>query len=156
MAKKRRSTYRPAQQTRPAQDKKTEARRALDGFINTLAYLGEASELTQASDYQRHSITRDYELLTVMYRDNWVAKRGALFMETLRLKVQEMGGTVLHIKTDSIKVQEPTEEIKNFIISYGKEYGYTFEIEDIYERICLVNDAVYIALRDKNDPGWLD
>lgn len=75
MAKKRRTTYRPAQQTRPAQDKKTEARRALDGFINTLAYLGEASELTQASDYQRHSITRDYELLTVMYRENWVAKR---------------------------------------------------------------------------------
>lgn len=75
MAKKRRGANRPVRQTLPAQDKRTEARRALDGFINTLAYLGEASDLTQASDYRRHSITRDYELLTVMYRENWVAKR---------------------------------------------------------------------------------
>lgn len=88
-------------------------------------------------------------------KDNWVAKRGALFIETLRLKVTEMGGQVVHIKTDSIKVQEPTQEIKDFIISFGKQWGYTFEVEDIYEKMCLVNDAVYIALRDKEDPGWL-
>ena len=77
--------------------------------------------------------------------DNWVAKRGALFMETLRLKVQAMGAKVVHIKTDSIKIVEPTPEVTEFILSYGKEWGYNFEIESIYERICLVNDAVYIA-----------
>ena len=88
-------------------------------------------------------------------KDNWVAKRGALFIETLRLKVTEMGGKVVHIKTDSIKVENPTEEIKQFIMDYGKQYGYTFEIESIYEKMCLVNDAVYIALRDREDPGWL-
>jgi len=88
--------------------------------------------------------------------DNWVAKRGALFMETLRLKVQAMGATVVHIKTDSIKIENPTEAVTNYILDYGKQWGYNFEVEDIYERICLVNDAVYIALRDKNDPGWLD
>lgn len=77
--------------------------------------------------------------------DNWVAKRGALFMETLRLKVQAMGAKVVHIKTDSIKIVEPTTEVTDFILSYGKEFGYNFEIESIYERICLVNDAVYIA-----------
>lgn len=76
MAKKRR----PAPQTvRKAvmvqNDKKIESRRAIDGFINTLAYLGEASELNKANDYERHSITNDYELLTVMYRENWLAKR---------------------------------------------------------------------------------
>ena len=48
---------------------------ARDGFINTLAYLGEASELTEANDYQRHSITQNYELLTTMYRENWIAKK---------------------------------------------------------------------------------
>ena len=41
-------------------------------------------------------------------------------------------------------------------MEYGKKWGYTFEIEDIYEKMCLVNDAVYIAKRDKTDPGWLD
>ena len=77
--------------------------------------------------------------------DNWVAKRGALFMETLRLKVQEMGATVVHIKTDSIKIEKPTPEIEKFILDYGKQWGYNFEVESIYDRICLVNDAVYIA-----------
>jgi len=89
-------------------------------------------------------------------KDNWVAKRGALFMETLRLKVQEMGATVVHIKTDSIKIQNPTKEVSDYIIKFGQDWGYTFEVEDIYEKICLVNDAVYIALRAKNDPGWID
>ena len=77
--------------------------------------------------------------------DNWVAKRGALFMETLRLKVQSMGAKVVHIKTDSIKIVDPTSEIEKFILDYGKQWGYNFEVESIYERICLVNDAVYIA-----------
>ena len=88
--------------------------------------------------------------------DNWVAKRGALFIETLRNKVTEMGGKVVHIKTDSIKVEEPTKEIADFILDYGKKWGYTFEIEDIYEKMCLVNDAVYVALRDREDPSWKD
>jgi len=57
---------------RVAEDKKQLAH---DGFVNTLAYLGEASMLTQANDYERHSVTSDYELLTVMYRENWIAKK---------------------------------------------------------------------------------
>ena len=89
-------------------------------------------------------------------KDNWVAKRGALFIETLRLKVTEMGGKVVHIKTDSIKVEEPTPEITNYILEFGKKWGYTFEVEDIYEKMCLVNDAVYVALRDREDPSWKD
>lgn len=89
-------------------------------------------------------------------KDNWVAKRGALFIETLRLNVTEMGGKVVHIKTDSIKVEEPTPEITNYILEYGKQWGYTFEVEDIYEKMCLVNDAVYVALRDREDPSWKD
>ena len=83
--------------------------------------------------------------------DNWVAKRGALFMETLRLKVQAMGAKVVHIKTDSIKIERPTKEVEDFIINYGKQWGYNFEIESIYDRICLVNDAVYIA-KCSDDP----
>lgn len=88
-------------------------------------------------------------------KDNWVAKRGALFMEKLRREVQARKGHVIHIKTDSIKLVKPSKEIQDFVIEFGKKYGYTFEIESKYERICLVNHAVYIALRQKDDPGWL-
>ena len=77
--------------------------------------------------------------------DNIVAKRGALFMCQLRHEIEGMGGTVVHIKTDSIKVSNPTEEIKNYILNRGKEFGYTFEIESIYTKFCLVNNAVYVA-----------
>ena len=77
--------------------------------------------------------------------DNIVAKRGALFMIDLQHAVQERGGEVVHIKTDSIKVANPTPEIEQFILDYGQKWGYSFEVEAIYKRFCLVNDAVYIA-----------
>lgn len=78
-------------------------------------------------------------------KDNIVAKRGALFMINLKHEVQERGFTVAHIKTDSIKIPDATPEIIQFVMDYGKEYGYTFEHEATYDRMCLVNDAVYIA-----------
>ena len=77
--------------------------------------------------------------------DNWVAKRGALFMIDLMLKVEEMGYTVVHIKTDSIKIANPDDRIYQFVYDYGKKFGYTFEIEHKFDRICLVNDAVYVC-----------
>lgn len=77
--------------------------------------------------------------------DNIVAKRGALFMIDLKYAVQEKGFTVAHIKTDSIKIPNATPEIIEFIHDFGKKYGYTFEHEATYEKMCLVNNAVYIA-----------
>ncbi|MCX7817556.1 MAG: DUF5906 domain-containing protein [Syntrophales bacterium] len=77
--------------------------------------------------------------------DNIVAKRGALFMIELKHAVQERGFKVAHIKTDSIKIPNATPEIIEFIKSFGVWYGYTFEHEATYDRLCLVNDAVYIA-----------
>lgn len=77
--------------------------------------------------------------------DNIVAKYGALFMINLKNEVQKRGFTVVHIKTDSIKIANATPEIIEFVMNYGKEYGYTFEHEATYNKICLVNDAVYIA-----------
>ena len=78
-------------------------------------------------------------------KDNIVAKRGALFMVDLKNAVQEKGFTVAHIKTDSIKIPNATPEIIQFVMDFGKKYGYTFEHEATYEKMCLVNDAVYIA-----------
>jgi hypothetical protein len=77
--------------------------------------------------------------------DNIVAKRGALFMVNLKHAVQERGFIVAHIKTDSIKIPEATPEIIDFVMRYGREYGYNFEHEATYDRMTLVNDAVYIA-----------
>jgi len=84
--------------------------------------------------------------------DNIVAKRGALFMINLKYEVQKRGYTVAHIKTDSIKIPNADKEIIEFVMEYGKQYGYNFEHEATYERMCLVNDAVYIA-RYKNKDG---
>ena len=88
--------------------------------------------------------------------DNIVAKRGALFMTLLKNEVEKRGFIVAHVKTDSIKVPDATEEIKDFIIKFGKEYGYTFETEANFEKFCLVNNAVYIAkFKDgKNAGKW--
>ena len=78
-------------------------------------------------------------------KDNIVAKRGALFVVNLKHEVQKRGFTVAHIKTDSIKIPDATPEIIQFVMEYGKMYGYIFEHEATYDRMCLVNNAVYIA-----------
>lgn len=78
-------------------------------------------------------------------KDNIVAKRGALFMIDLQKEVEKQGFVVAHIKTDSIKIPDATPEIIQFVMDFGKRYGYTFEHEATYDKMCLVNDAVYIA-----------
>ncbi len=78
-------------------------------------------------------------------KDNIVAKRGALFMVDLKHAVQAEGFQVVHIKTDSIKIPNATPAIINFITKFGKNYGYDFEHEVTYNKMCLVNDAVFIA-----------
>lgn len=77
--------------------------------------------------------------------DNIVAKRGALFMVNLQHEIERRNKPVSHIKTDSIKIPGADLEIIDFVTRYGKLYGYNFEHECTYDRMCLVNDAVYIA-----------
>lgn len=48
---------------------------ALDAYTNSLAFLGGANELEKANDYTRRSISQDWEMLKVLYRENWIAKR---------------------------------------------------------------------------------
>jgi energy-coupling factor transporter ATP-binding protein EcfA2 len=83
--------------------------------------------------------------------DNIVAKRGALFMVDLKNFIQEKGFTVAHIKTDSVKIPNATSELIAEVMEFGKKYGYTFEHEATYDKMVLVNDAVYVA-HDKD--GW--
>ena len=69
-------------------------------------------------------------------------------MIDLMYAVKELGYTVVHIKTDSIKIANADQKIIDFVMEFGKKYGYTFEHEATYDRICLVNNAVYIAKYD--------
>lgn len=110
-----------------------------------------ASELANAlktainSVYGLTSANFENPFRDIRNKDNIVAKRGALFMINLKHEVQSRGFTVAHIKTDSIKIPDATPEIIQFVMDYGRLYGYTFEHEATYDRMCLVNDAVYIA-----------
>lgn len=83
--------------------------------------------------------------------DNIVAKRGALFMVDLLLALRERGVTIAHIKTDSVKIPNATSEDIQFVMDFGKRYGYTFEHEDTYEKFALFNDAVYIAKKKNGE-----
>lgn len=100
------------------------------------------------SVYGLTSAAFDNAFRDVRNRDNIVAKRGALFMVDLKHEVQTRGFTVAHIKTDSIKIPDATPEIISFVMDFGRRYGYTFEHEATYDRMCLVNDSVYIARYD--------
>jgi hypothetical protein len=81
-------------------------------------------------------------------KDNIVAKRGALYMIDLKNDMKEAGHRVIHIKTDSVKIPEATKKAIDFVAKHGKRYGYDFEHEITYDKLCLVNDAVYIACKD--------
>ena len=107
--------------------------------------LAKALKIAINSVYGLTSANFDNPFRDVRNKDNIVAKRGALFMINLKHEVQRRGFIVAHIKTDSIKVADATPEIIQFIMDYGKMYGYNFEHEATYDRMCLVNDAVYIA-----------
>ena len=84
--------------------------------------------------------------------NNIVALRGALFMITLRDEIIKMGYRPISIKTDSIKIVDADEKVISFAQNLARKYGYEFEIEDIFEKICLVNDSTFIAKCAEDDP----
>lgn len=136
---------------------------ALKPYLNEeqAADLAQALKIVINSIYGLTSAAFENPFRDPRNKDNIVAKRGALFMTLLKQEVQKQGYTVAHIKTDSIKIPDATQYIMDFIIKFGKEYGYKFETEANFEKYCLVNDAVYIAkfkdpLKDKKtgDEIW--
>jgi len=111
----------------------------------TSKQLSNALKTAINSVYGLTSAGFDNPFRDIRNKDNIVAKRGALFMIDLKYEVQKRGFTVAHIKTDSIKIPNATPEIIEFVMEFGRKYGYEFEHEATYEKMCLVNDAVYIA-----------
>lgn len=107
--------------------------------------LAQALKIAINSVYGLTAANFDNPFRDIRNKNNIVALRGALFMRTLQDEVVKRGFTVAHIKTDSIKIPNATPEIIEFCMNFAKQYGYTFEHEATYDRMCLVNDAVYIA-----------
>ena len=120
---------------------------ALKPYLNEefAADLAQALKIVINSIYGLTSAAFENPFRDVRNKDNIVAKRGALFMTLLKSEVEKLDYKVAHIKTDSIKIPDASDDIINFVTRFGKEYGYTFETEANFDRFCLVNDAVYIA-----------
>lgn len=136
------------------------ARGMLDGKLTP--YLTDESNAKALAQALKIAVNSVYGLTAANFdnpfrdnrnKNNIVALRGALFISDLKREIQARGFTVIHCKTDSIKVVEPSDELEQFIMDYGMKYGYQFEVEHIFEKICLVNDAVYVAKLAKDDPS---
>ena len=137
------------------------ARAMLDGKL--APYLNDESTAKDLAQALKIAINSVYGLTAANFpnpfrdirnKNNIVALRGALFMRTLQDEVESRGFKVAHIKTDSIKIPDATPGIIDFCMQFAKQYGYTFEHEATYDRMCLVNDAVYIAkYKDGDHPG---
>lgn len=144
-----------------------EVNHILDGKLAPYVQKVKSGEMTskQLANALKTAINSVYGLTSAAFenafrdprnRDNIVAKRGALFMVNLKNEVQARGFTVAHIKTDSIKIPDADPDIIKFVMDYGKKFGYTFEHEATYDKMCLVNNAVYIARYKggKEDGKW--
>lgn len=118
---------------------------------STAKDLSQALKIAINSVYGLTSANFDNPFRDIRNKNNIVALRGALFMRTLQDEVQKRGFTVAHIKTDSIKIPNATSDIIQFCMEFAKQYGYEFEHEATYDRMCLVNDAVYIAKYENSE-----
>ena len=106
------------------------ARTMLDGAL--AKYLNDEEAAKDLAQALKIAINSVYGLTSAQFEnpfrdqrnvDNIVAKRGALFMINLKHEVQKRGFTVAHIKTDSIKIPNATQEIIDFVMEYGSYYG---------------------------------
>ena len=107
--------------------------------------LAQALKIAINSVYGLTAASFDNPFRDIRNKNNIVALRGALFMKTLQDEVESRGFKIVAIKTDSIKIADATPYIIKFCIDFAQQYGYTFEHEATYDRICQVNDADYIA-----------
>lgn len=136
-----------------------EAKKVLNGEL--APYLDNPSDMDALSKALKTAVNSVYGLTSAgfpnTFKDprnvnNIVALRGALFMAMLADEVEEKGYTVIHVKTDSIKIPDADSEIEEYCQNRAKEYGYKFDVEAKWDRICLVNNAVFIGHQTDDSP----
>lgn len=128
------------------------ARHMLNGKIapfledeSTAKDLAQALKIAINSVYGLTAAGFDNPFRDIRNKNNIVALRGGLFMKSLQDEVESRGYKIVAIKTDSIKIADIDDEIIKFCMDFASKYGYTFEYEANYKRICEINDADYIA-----------
>lgn len=128
------------------------ARNMLDGRLKP--YLNDESKAKELAQALKIAINSVYGLTAANFenpfrdirnKNNIVALRGSLFMRTLQDEVENRGFKIVAIKTDSIKIANATKDIIDFCMEFAKKYGYMFEHEATYSKMCQINDADYIA-----------
>lgn len=142
------------------------AKRMLDGRLEK--YLTDEKEADRLAGALKVVLNSQYGLTSSRYEmpqrdirnvNNIVALRGALFIKTLQDAIVDKGYSVIHCKTDSIKIPDADQSIIDFCFSFAEQYGYTFEHEATFEKMCLVTDADYVAkykwaAKSKNIGKW--
>ena len=118
---------------------------------STAKDLAQALKIAINSVYGLTAANFDNPFRDIRNKNNIVALRGALFMRTLQDEVESRGFKIVAIKTDSIKIANATKEIVDFCMTFANQYGYSFEHEATYDRICQINDADYIARYKDSD-----
>ena len=116
--------------------------------------LAQATKIALNSCYGLTAASFDTPMRDKRNKNNIVALKGALMMRTLQDEVEGRGFKIVAIRTDSIKIANATKEIVEFCIEFAGRYGYQFEVECVYDRICQINNADYVA-RYK-DAGWCE
>lgn len=112
---------------------------------STAKDLAQALKIAINSVYGLTAASFDNPFRDIRNKNNIVALRGALFMRTLQDEVTSRGYSIVAIKTDSIKIANADKEIVDFCMQFAESYGYKFDHEALYDRICQINDADYIA-----------
>ena len=132
-----------------------EAKKLLNGVLapylddpDMAKELGQALKIAINAVYGQTSAAYDNPFRDKRNVNNIVALRGALFMKSLYDEVEKLGYSIIHVKTDSIKIPNADEYIIKFCMDYALKYGYEFEHEATYDKMCLVNNAVYICYHD--------
>lgn len=106
-----------------------QAREMFGGIL--VKYLEDETKADQLADALKLALNQPYGISYASFdnpfRDkrnvnNIIALRGALFMKTLQDAVVERGFKVCHIKTDSIKIPNATDEIIHFVQEFAKLY----------------------------------
>lgn len=123
---------------------------------DTAKGLGHAMKIVINIIYGMTSAKYDNKFRDPRNVDNIVAKRGALFMMELEIQLTERGVDVIHVKTDSMKLTNYTDEDVQFAMDFAHQYGYNFSVECVFDRLALVNKAVLIGHipDEEKHNGW--
>ena len=114
--------------------------------------LAQALKIAVNAVYGLTAASFDNKLKDPRNKDNIVAKYGELFMINLKHEVQDRGFTVVHIKTDSIKVENPIIIIEpvNIPIKVDDEFS-----ENIKEPVSkkIIEDVIIEPIKEPTKPS---